>query len=123
MLFRSRSVSTPESVSRCTIKGRKLGLDDFMISDIIADFLGDLAGEIIRTKSLKGIVLTGGDTAIKTLNALNINGIIVKDEILHGIPFGYLHDYKYRDMIVVTKAWGFGGEDALVQILNFLRNA
>ena len=118
-----RSVSTPESVSRCTIKGRKLGLDDFMISDIIADFLGDLAGEIIRTKSLKGIVLTGGDTAIKTLNALNINGIIVKNEILHGIPFGYLHDDKYRDMIVVTKAGGFGGEDALVQILNFLRNA
>ena len=34
-----RSASTPESVSRCMIKGRKLGLDDFMISDIIADFL------------------------------------------------------------------------------------
>ena len=117
-----RSASTPESVSRCMIKGRKLGLDDFMISDIVADFLGDLAGEIIRTKSLKGIVLTGGDTAIKTLNALNINGIIVKDEILHGIPFGYLHDDRYRDMIVVTKAGGFGGEDALLQILNFLRN-
>lgn len=118
-----RSASTPESASRCMEKGRKLGLDDFMISDIVADFLGDLAGEIIRTKSLNGIVLTGGDTAIKTLNSLNINGIIVKDEILHGIPFGCLHDDKYRDMIVVTKAGGFGGEDALVQILNFLRNA
>jgi len=117
-----RSASSPRSVRRCMIKGRKLGLDDFMISDMVADFLGDLAGEIIRTKSLKGIVLTGGDTAIKTLNTLNINGIIVKDEILHGIPFGYLHDDRYRDMIVVTKAGGFGGEDALVQILNFLRN-
>jgi len=117
-----RSASTPESVSRCMEKGRKLGLDDFMISDIIANFLGDLAGEIIRTKSLKGIVLTGGETAIKTLNSLNINGIIVKDEIMHGIPFGYLHDDKYRDMIVVTKAGGFGGEDALIQILNFLKN-
>jgi len=118
-----RSASTPESVSRCMENGRKLGLDDFMISDIVAAFLGDLAGEMIRTKRLKGIVLTGGDTAIKTLNSLNINGIIVKDEILHGIPFGYLHDDKYRDMIVVTKAGGFGGKDALVQILNFLRNA
>jgi uncharacterized protein YgbK (DUF1537 family) len=118
-----RSASTPESVSLCFEKGRKLGLDDFMISDIVADFLGDLAGEIIRTKSLKGIVLTGGDTAIKTLNSLNINGIRVKDEILHGIPFGFLNDDKYMDMIVVTKAGGFGGEDALVQILNFLKNA
>ena len=44
----------------------------------------------------------------------------MKDEILHGIPFGYLNDDKYRDMLVVTKAGGFGGEDALIQILNFL---
>lgn len=118
-----RSASSPESVRRCLEKGRKLGLDDFMVSERVADFLGELAGEIIRKKNLKGIVLTGGDTAIKTLNSLNINGIIVKDEILHGIPYGYFNDDKYGKMIVVTKAGGFGGEDAIIQILKFLRNA
>ncbi|MBK9391151.1 MAG: hypothetical protein IPN68_13520 [Bacteroidetes bacterium] len=69
------------------------------------------------------MVLTGGDTAIKTLNALNINGIVVKDEILHGIPYGYFNDDNYGDLLVVTKAGGFGGEDAIIKILNFLRNA
>ena len=88
----------------------------------MADFLGELAGEIILKMSIKTIILTGGDTAIKTLNSLNINGIVVKDEILHGIPYGYFNDEKFRDLMVVTKAGGFGGEDAIVQILNFLRN-
>jgi len=118
-----RSASSPGSVKKCLEKGRKLGMDDFIVSDIVANFLGGLAGEIILKKGLKGIVLTGGDTAIKTLNALNINGIVVKDEILHGIPYGYFNDEKYGDLLVVTKAGGFGGEDAIIKILNFLRNA
>jgi uncharacterized protein YgbK (DUF1537 family) len=117
-----RSASSPESVRKCLETGRKLGLDDFKVSDAVADFLGELAGEIILKMSIKTIILTGGDTAIKTLNSLNINGIVVKDEILHGIPYGYFNDEKFRDLMVVTKAGGFGGEDAIVQILNFLRN-
>ncbi len=118
-----RSSSSPNSVKKCMEKGRKLGMDDFRVSDLIANFLGELAGEFIIKKCLNGIVLTGGDTAIKTLNSLNINGIAVKDEIMHGIPFGYLNDKKYGELMVVTKAGGFGGEDALFKILNFLRNA
>jgi D-threonate/D-erythronate kinase len=118
-----RSSSSPSSVKKCLEKGRKLGMDDFRVSDLVANFLGELAGEFIMKKGLKGILLTGGDTAIKTLNALNTNGIVVKDEIMHGIPYGYLNDKKYGDLMVVTKAGGFGGEDAIIKILNFLRNA
>lgn len=118
-----RSSSSHISVKKCLEKGRKLGLDAFRVSDLVANFLGELAGEYIIKKCLRGIVLTGGDTAIKTLNALNINGIAVKDEIMHGIPYGYFNDKKYGDLLVVTKAGGFGGEDALFKILNFLRNA
>ncbi len=118
-----RSAASSLSVKKCLDKGRKLGMDDYRTSDLIANFLGELAGEFIIKNSLKGIVLTGGDTAIKTLNALHINGIIVKDEIMHGIPYGYFNDKKYGEMMVVTKAGGFGGEDSIVKILNFLRNA
>jgi uncharacterized protein YgbK (DUF1537 family) len=118
-----RSASSAEAVAGCLERGKMLGLDNFKVSDIVAGFLGELAEEIIRKNSLKGIVLTGGDTAIKTMNSLNVNGIIVKDEIMHGIPYGHFNDEKYKDLIVVTKAGGFGGMDAIVQILNFLRNA
>ena len=118
-----RSASSPLSVKKCFERGKKIGLDDFSVSDLVANFLGELAGEFIIKNSLKGIVLTGGDTAIKTLNALHINGVVVKNEIMHGIPYGYLNDKKYGDLMVITKAGGFGGEDAIVKILNFLRNA
>ncbi len=118
-----RSASSAEMVRSCLDKGKKLGLDDFGVSDLIAKFLGELAGDIIRKNSLKGIVLTGGDTAIKTVQSLNINGIVVSDEIFHGVPYGHFNDEKHKGIIVVTKAGGFGGEDAILQILNFLRNA
>jgi len=117
-----RSISSPETVSKCMKKGKELGMDDFMVSDLIADFLGELAGDIIRKNKLNGVVLTGGDTAIKTLNSLNIKGIVITDEILHGIPYGHFSNKRYSDLIVVTKAGGFGGEDAILKIINFLRN-
>ncbi|HUX94963.1 MAG TPA: four-carbon acid sugar kinase family protein [Bacteroidales bacterium] len=117
-----RSISASDTVKRWLAKGNELGMDDFMVSDMIAGFLGEVAAEIIRSNDLKGIVLTGGDTAINTLHSLNVNGIIVRDEILHGIPSGYFNDEKYRDLIVVTKAGGFGEEDALFQILKYLRD-
>lgn len=117
-----RSASSAEAVERCFEEGNKLGLDSFKVSDTIADFLGELAKDIVDRYIIKGIVFTGGDMAIKAAHSLNISGIEIRDEILHGIPFGYFTDRQYRDIIVVTKAGGFGGEDALFQILNFLNN-
>ncbi len=117
-----RSISSSDTVKKWLIKGNELGMDDLMVSDAIAGFLGSLAAEIISRNNLKGVVLTGGDTAIHTLHSLNVSGIIVKDEILHGIPSGRFTDDKYRDLIVVTKAGGFGEEDALIKILKYLRD-
>ena len=48
---------------------------------------------------------------------------MLKDEIVHGIPYGYFADDQYRDIIVVSKAGGFGGEDAIFLVLNFLKQA
>ena len=118
-----RSASSAEDVARCFEKGNKLGLDSFKVSDTISDFLGELAKEIVNNYNIKGIVFTGGDTAIKAAHSINISGIEIRDEILHGVPYGYFTDEKYRDIIIVTKAGGFGGEDALFQILDFLRNS
>lgn len=118
-----RSASSVEAVAMCFDKGKKLGLDSIKVSDTMASFLGELAKEIVDHYNIKGIVFTGGDTAIKAANKLNISGIEIRDEILHGIPYGYFTDEKYKDIMVVTKAGGFGAEDALFQILNFLRNS
>jgi uncharacterized protein YgbK (DUF1537 family) len=118
-----RSAPTRDAVAKSFEAGREYGLDEFKVSDTIASFLGELGRDIIQTINIKGILLTGGDTAIKTAQSLNISGLVLRDEIVHGIPFGYFSDDQYRDMIVVSKAGGFGGEDAIFLVLNFLKQA
>ena len=118
-----RSAKSREYVDECFRKARENGIDESALSDIISGFIGILAAEIIRSVSLKGIILTGGDTAFKTMKALKIKGIVIEGEIAHGIPYGTFVDESFKDLIVVTKAGGFGGRDALIQILNFMKNA
>jgi uncharacterized protein YgbK (DUF1537 family) len=118
-----RSAPTRDTVAKSFETGEKYGLDNFKVSDTIASFLGELGRDIIQTINIKGILLTGGDTAIKTVLNLNISGLILRDEIVHGIPYGYFADDQYRDIIVVSKAGGFGEEDAIFLVLNFLKQS
>jgi uncharacterized protein YgbK (DUF1537 family) len=78
---------------------------------------------MIKALNIKGMLLTGGDTAIKAVRSLNISGVILKDEIIHGIPFGHFAGEDYKNIIIVSKAGGFGTEDAIFRVLNFLMNA
>ncbi len=117
--FIIRTAPSEESISKCFDLGRKSGLDRFKVSEAIAVFLGELAKDIITDLSINGIMITGGDTAIKVATVLNIPGTIIRDEISPGIPWGHFLD-SHKDIIVVTKAGGFGGEDAICGVLNFL---
>jgi D-threonate/D-erythronate kinase len=116
-----RSAPSRESVKNTFEAGEEAGIDRFTISEAIAYFLGEVAREIIQNIGIKGILLTGGDTAYKTAKSLNISGIVLQDEIEHGIPYGYCAEEKYRNVIIVSKAGGFGNEDAIFSVLNFLR--
>jgi D-threonate/D-erythronate kinase len=118
-----RSAPTRDAVTKSFETGEEYGLDNFEVSEAIASFLGELGSEIIKNTNIKGILLTGGDTAIKTAQSLNISGLILREEIVHGIPYGYFADDRYRDIIVVSKAGGFGGEDSIFLVLNFLKQA
>ncbi len=118
-----RSAPTKESVKNTFEEGEEAGIDRFTISEAIALFLGEVARDIIRDIGIKGIVLTGGDTAYKAVKCLDISGFVLHDEIEHGIPYGYFTEEKFRDLILVSKAGGFGNEDTIFRILNFLKNA
>jgi uncharacterized protein YgbK (DUF1537 family) len=58
------------------------------------------------------VVLTGGDTAAAALAALGATGFAVLDEVEPGVPVGRLRGPF--PVAAVTKAGGFGSEDALV---------
>jgi 2-keto-3-deoxygluconate transporter len=117
-----RSASSKDVVTRSFESGQKHGLDKLRISEIIAFFLGEIAGVIIQEIKINGILFTGGDTAIKAVKYLNVSGTIIQDEILSGIPYGHFNEDQYKNITIVTKAGGFGNEDAFVQVLNFLNN-
>ncbi len=118
-----RSAPTGSSVSDSFELGERSKLTRSAVSETIALFLGEIAGIIIQEIKINGILLTGGDIAIKAAGSLNVSGTVVCDEIQPGIPYGYFYEQQYKDIVVVTKAGGFGTEDAIFQVLNFLSKA
>jgi D-threonate/D-erythronate kinase len=77
----------------------------------IADALGDVAARLADGGRVDGLVLTGGDTAVRVARRLGAVGLRVDDEIEPGVPLGHL--LGPRPFPVVTKAGGFGSPDVL----------
>ena len=65
------------------------------------------------------LVLSGGDTASLVCRALGVRRIQLEDEILPGIPWGYLSGGAFDRSRVATKSGGFGAPHALIQVADF----
>jgi len=101
--------------------GMNSGLNRREVSEIIASFLGEIAADIIRGARINGMLLTGGDIALQTAKSLKVPGLVVENEVLPGIPIGYFSDAACKDIKIITKAGGFGTEDAIYKVLEFLK--
>jgi len=116
-----RSAKTREKVDFARKLGANQGLTHKQVSEKIAHFMGELAFNVCKKVKIKGLVLTGGDIAIKAAKLMGASGTLIKYEILPGIPYGYFISEDFKDLPVVTKAGAFGQKDALVKIIDFLR--
>ena len=65
------------------------------------------------------LVLSGGDTASLLCRALGVRRIELEDEIVPGIPWGYLSGGVFDQFRVATKSGGFGAPHALIQVADF----
>ena len=65
-------------------------------------------------------VATGGDTAFQICNFLGSDGMELVDEIVPGVPIGILREGMADGSSMVTKSGGFGDEDTLVKVINYL---
>jgi len=79
--------------------------------------MGEIAGQLIESKSICGAVLTGGDIAGATCKVLKGEGIRVIGEVEAGIPYGKLFGGLFDGLPLVTKAGAFGTEQALAKAL------
>ncbi|TVR30792.1 MAG: four-carbon acid sugar kinase family protein [Spirochaetaceae bacterium] len=97
-------------------------------ADSIARFIGHLVAAIVLSEPPGGLMLSGGDTAVKVAAALGCSGFSVETEALPGIPCGhFVLDHTARgnsaavnQIPVVTKAGGFGADNAILRILDYL---
>jgi len=79
----------------------------------VRELVGNAAG------TATALVLSGGDTASLVCRALGVRRIELEDEIVPGIPWGYLSGGAFDRSRVATKSGGFGAPHALIQVADF----
>ena len=84
-------------------------------------YLQELVAGLLKSASYGGLVLVGGDTAHSVLMGLRAKGIALETEILPGISMGIVTGGDADTKPVATKAGGFGDEDTLVRVIEYLR--
>lgn len=82
--------------------------------------LGAICYRVARRTRPGALVLIGGDTAQSALRAIGAAGIVLDAEPFTGIPAGTIDGGLLAGVPVVTKAGAFGGDSALVDVIDYL---
>jgi uncharacterized protein YgbK (DUF1537 family) len=90
------------------------GLDDAPVrSQVVADALAEMTRRLVAEGHAGGLVLTGGDIAAAVFAALGGSALWLRGETQSGIAWGILLGGLLPGLRVVTKAGGFGTDEAL----------
>ena len=76
----------------------------------------------VRSGACDGLVVTGGETARRIIDALPAVSLRVCREVMPGVPLAEVRTAT-RVFPMITKAGGFGDDDALVACINLLTEA
>lgn len=93
------------------------------LSCTLAQSLGEMAARLAGRHTLAGLVLTGGDVALAVCRALGATALSLIGEVAPGIPLGRIRGGLQAGLPLVTKAGGFGQEEAIVTAIRHLRGA
>jgi len=116
-----RLAKSRDEVFKIQQLGRKLGMKDLEASESMLSFLGETSKKIIDSCKITGLILVGGDTAINVMKAIEARGIKIVEEVSPGIPMGEILGGRFNGLLTVTKAGGFGREDALTMAMKRLK--
>lgn len=101
--------------------GKEKKMEIWQVSEYVQTLMGKMAKEILAKASVSGVFLTGGDTAMGVLEAMEADGSSVLAEIAAGIPMMQVVGGEMNGMKVVTKAGAFGKEDAILFAMRKLK--
>lgn len=89
------------------------------LGEKICAFLADSTRELLQAFSPSALYLSGGDVAIAVAKGLGAEGFKIEGQVAGCVPYGHL--LKVRDdLLVLTKAGGFGDDTTLVDVFRFI---
>lgn len=86
----------------------------------MAKVMAEIVAGILASHRFAGLFLSGGDIAVEVCRRLQVSAIQVHGEVEPGVPAGELIGGQHQGMRVVTKAGGFGTEDAVLKSITYL---
>ena len=101
--------------------GLRKGLTETEVRTRVAQSLSKIVITVIEESPVSGLFVTGGETAVHILKALQAEGTEIIKEISPGIPVVKLQGGKFAGLNVVTKAGGFGDDYSIVDAIRYLR--
>lgn len=97
----------------------RYGLSRQQLGEQICAFLAALTREVLDDVIPAGLYLSGGDVAIAVAQGLGAEGFQIHGQVAGCVPYGHLLKVK-NDLLVLTKAGGFGDNTTLVEVFRFI---
>ncbi len=89
------------------------------LGEQICQQLGRLTDAILAQVAPAALYLSGGDVAIAIARQLGAHGFQIHGQVAGCVPYGHLLN-AYQQLLVMTKAGGFGDENTLVEVIRFI---
>ena len=112
-----------DSILELQRRRKELGMSSRQVEEKLAFILSESFRKVVAAHRFAGLILVGGDTSIRMMDALGAKGIRLGGEVLPGIPVGRILGGKHEGMRVITKAGGFGGTYTLAKLMEYMRSA
>jgi len=111
----SSSVESSADVEETQKLGAQLGMTAVQTGVVIAQFLADVARELVANPRLGRLVVAGGETSCFVCDAVGISSLEVGLPLDPGVPYCFPLDLG-RDMLVVLKSGNFGSRDLYCKV-------
>ncbi len=112
------AATTTAAVDRTLEAARAVDIDTSDLRHRVAQSLAITAARVISRRPIGGLFLTGGDTAMTVLTAMDTRSVRLTGKAVEsGIPYSRILDGAAAGTRLITKAGGFGDEKTVLRCL------
>ena len=86
----------------------------------MAPVIGAIVSRVLANATMSGLFLSGGDVARAVCGEDGIQGLRILGDLQPGVIVGEVVGTHHRGLRVITKAGGFGNDEAMEQAIRHL---